>query len=176
MPKYDAFDNKTNKLINIFEDIASNKNEISEESAKRTELLSLFKDAKIYQNIIAKIKDSSTIFEPLEFLEEDGEIQSIYKTWEIPILSISEEDLETLSTIIIPYISYRIIYESPTALDVDFYSNEFNLKETSFFEVKGDTLYLRISVYMEKYFDSADLTVPIAKILIKFKNPFEVLK
>ena len=144
------------------------------ELAKRGVLFKLFKNANLFLHIITRITDKSTEFEPMDFLEEDGEITIIYKKWEIPLISTTQYGLETLAELLVPYITYNILYEAGQENDIDFYSSQYNLKQTSFFEIKEDTLYLKVSTYLEKYFDSDSLLIPNVKLLIHFKNPLEV--
>lgn len=150
---------------------------IEDELAKKGVLLRLFRNANLFLSVISKITNKSTEFEAMDSWsadDEEGGVDVIYKNWEIPIVSTSEAGLDSLATLIIPYITYKILYETGSENDIDFYAGQYNLKQTSHFEVKNETLYLKVSVYMEKYFDSPDLIVPNAKILVDFKNPFQV--
>jgi|SRR3972149_7481786 len=149
-------------------------NEIALQSAKQGKNLRLFRDSNLFLSIISKITNKSTSFENMDFLEVNGEIDVIYKSWEIPIVSSNEAGFDSFVTLIIPYITYNILYESITANAIDFYTNQYNLKQTQFFEIRDNTLYLKVSSYLKRYFDSPSLVVPRAKILIHFKNPFQV--
>lgn len=151
-------------------------NNIIDELANKGVLLRLFRDANLFLSIISKIRSESTDFEPMSVWSQDEEIGVIYKNWEIPIIGISEEGIDSLATLIIPYINYTVVYENGNENDIDFYDSQYNLKQTSHFEVKNQTLFLKVSVYIEKYFDSEVLVVPNARILIDFKNPFKVAK
>lgn len=150
--------------------------DINKELAKKGILLHLFRDANLFQSVISKITNKSTEWENMDFLEENGEISIIYKRWEIPIVATDEEGLESLTAIIMPYITYNILYETPEPNDIDFYNDQYNLKQTNFFEIKENTLYLKISVYIKKYFASKTLFIPRIKLLIDFKNPFISLR
>ena len=149
-------------------------NEIALQSAKQDNNLLLFTDSNLFLSIISKITNKSTSFENMDFLEVNGEIDVIYKSWEISIISSNEAGFDSFVTLILPYLTYNILYESINGNAIDFYTDQYNLKQTQFFEIRDNTLYLKVSSYLKRYFDSPSLIVPRAKILLSFKNPFQV--
>jgi len=172
MTKYNTFNHEGSKLNNLYNESIIQSIDTEQELAKKGVNLRLFNNANLFLTIIKKISNKSTEWMNADFVQEDGKISVIYKEWEIPIVSTEESGLQSLATIIIPYITYNILYETPEDNDIDFYNDEFNLKQTSFFEIKNDTLYLKLSLYIQKYFDSRDLIVPRVKVLVDFKNPY----
>lgn len=176
MTKYNTFNHENSKLNNLYKESIKVSNDVEKEFLKKGLNLRLFTNANLFLSIISKIRNKSTEWENMDFIEINNEITKIYKEWSIEILTTDELGLESLTKIIIPYITYNILYETPEDNDIDFYSDEMNLKQTGYFEIKENTLYLRVSIYIQKYFDSKTLFIPRVKLLVDFKNPYTPLR
>jgi len=157
-----------------------NKNDstLKNEYSDRDKWIQITRDGNKHIYYQAKFRNYSTDFEVMDFLlDEDGEVEYVFKSWDVTIASIAGEGVvESLAETIMPYITYNIVYQSGIENEIDFYNGQYNVQQTSVFDVKDNTLYLRMSSYIKKYFDSDPLIVPEAKILVDFKNPSEYLR
>lgn len=152
----------------------SNNNSLLTENVKKLNTFALKKQAENLATILPNITVQSTEFVTLEIFEVDGETNKLYKEWEMFITDMSTVDAEILTGLILPYIDFSIIYSEAQLNDIDFYNYELDLQETSFYETKDNALILHISTYISRYFGSAELVVPQAKVIMNLKNPFEV--
>ena len=170
--------NSTQKRIleTLFEQEKVTKNNILSENDKNVRNVYLRKQAILLSQILPKISNQTTEFENINVLEIDGEIKYIYKEWEIYLTDSFAVEAEILSTFILPYITYNIIYEEAEDNDLDFYNTELDLQQTSFYELQNEVLILHISAYMTQYTGGTPLIVPRAKVIVNFQNPFRILK
>ena len=169
--------NSTQKKILqvLWDNQESNSNKSFTEKEKRIYNVSLRKQAQILQSILPKIKIESTENEHIEEKLENNETEYLYKEWEITLSDFASVEPEILIDFIIPYVKYDIVYESGGELDIDFYNNELDLQQTSFWEIKNDLLILHVSIYMKRYYNSEQLISPQGKLIINFKNPLTFL-
>jgi len=170
--------NSTQKRIleTLFEQEKVTKNNILSENDKKVRNVHLRKQAMLLSQVLPRIPIQTTEFENMGALEIDGVIRYIYKEWELHITDISAVSGEILSSIILPYITYNIIYEEAEDNDLDFYNTELDLQQTSFYEVQNGALILHISAYMTQYTGGKPLIVPRARVILNFQNPFKILK
>lgn len=152
----------------------TNNNSLLTEKTKNLNNFQLREKAKHLGTILPNIIVESTEFEPMEIFEVDGETNAIFKEWEIFISDLTNVDADILIGLILPYINYKIIYDEAQLNDLDFYNDELDLQQTSFYEIKNDALILHISTYISRYYATNELFTPSAKIFINMKNPFEV--
>ena len=158
----------------LFHQSKSNTDDIFTEKIKNKTSFALRNTAERLANVLPKISLKSTEFENMEFLNVDEEVEYVWKDWKFFITDASNIDVDILMGLILHFIDYDIIYSEAQGNDTDFYNSELDLQEVFYYSVDNDVIYLNISTYMSRYFDSPPLVVPQAKVRINFKNPFAV--
>jgi len=132
----------------------------------------LRKQAQVLLSVFKKLRDLSSDWEYMDSLIVNEETKYLYKQWEIEIVSVSFVQLEYVTHILLPLISYNIIYDEPITNDLDFYNTGLELKNNFFYDMKGETLILKASVLIEKVYGTEELVVPQVKLLVDIDSSF----
>lgn len=160
------------KLRNFWEETYKNDQKIFDQDIRFISNNKILKKIRKVSEFIDKVETVETEFLPMETFSEDDDLTVFYKQFEVLELVFNPERIEELANFfIIPSTTYEVIYEdNGVENDFGFYSTGTELRYVPFYEIKDDTMILKVAVYIENKFQNEDFFPPNIKLVTFFRN------